>query len=99
MHYTHLKYEERVELAELYSEGKSMNEIALIMERSKFSRELKRNRTHGNYWPDSADFKDKYRRCRGNKINDSTDLRIFIIQKLIKKRWSPEQNSRLAKSQ
>jgi IS30 family transposase len=35
MQYTQLKHVERIELAELYSEGKSISKIALIMGRSK----------------------------------------------------------------
>jgi IS30 family transposase len=50
MQYTQIKYEERIELAELYSEGLSINRISQLMNRSKstISRELKRNKTYGN---------------------------------------------------
>lgn len=93
MQYTQIKYEERIELSELYSEGLSINRIAQLMNRSKstISRELKRNKTYGNYWPDSAHSFFYFRRRRGNKITRNDDLNIFIIQKLVYKRWSPEQ--------
>ena len=70
MQYTQLQYEERIELAQLYSEGNSINKIARIMERSKstISRELKRNKSYDNYWPDSAHRLSRYRRLSGNKI-------------------------------
>ena len=93
MRYTQLQYEERIELAQLYSEGHSINRIAWIMKRSKstISRELKRNKTHDNYWPDSAQRRAQYRRLRGNKINNNRDLQMFVWQHIIHKRWSPEQ--------
>ena len=93
MRYTHLNQEERIELAELYSTGKSVNKIALLMKRSKstISRELKRNKTHNNYWPDSAHYNARCRRNKGNKINNNADLQTFIWQHLVYKRWSPEQ--------
>ncbi len=93
MRYTQLQYKERIELAQLYSEGNSINKIAKIMERSKstISRELKRNKSHDNYWPDNAHRLSQYRRLRGNKINNNRDLQMFIWQHLVYKRWSPEQ--------
>lgn len=56
MRYTQLQYEEIIELAQLYSEGHPINRIARIMKRSKstITRELKRNKTHDNYWLDNA---------------------------------------------
>jgi len=93
MQYTQIKYEERIELAKLYSESLSMNKIAKLMNRSKstISRELKRNKTYNNYWPDSAHCHSLARRRRGNKLTRNNDLNIFVTQKLIYNRWSPEQ--------
>ena len=85
MQYTQIKYEERIELAKLYSESLSMNKIAKLMNRSKstISRELKRNKTYNNYWPDSAHCHSLSRRRRGNKLTRNNDLTIFVTQKLI----------------
>jgi len=97
MSYTHIKPEQRVELAVLLRAGHSQSEIAEILDKhpSSISREIRRNSTNeGKYncWLAKRNSSSKrlmanrrFRKLRANK-----KLKRYIERKL-RKYWSPEQ--------
>jgi transposase, IS30 family len=91
-----LSVEERIEIADLHREGRSVREIARQLARSPstISRELRRN-AHpgsGDYRPWAAQRRAARRRARPKqtRIGTNSELRDFIAKGL-RRRWSPEQ--------
>jgi IS30 family transposase len=94
----YLSREERYEIARLRDAGQSVRAIGVLMGRSAstISRELKRNaapRT-GAYQPEQAHTMawDRQRRPKRPKLSQRPVLRQ-TVQRLLKRRWSPEQIS------
>jgi len=86
----------RLELAILYEKGYSQRDIATVMQRSPstISRELRRNKVGDVYNPHKAEHKayvrKKYSRFQWKKINENTELKTFIIEKLVQ-HWNPDE--------
>ena len=92
-----LSIEEREHISYYLAQGKTLREIALLLNRSHttISREIKRNRREGEYSPSQAQhiYQQRLKKCgRKNKIDKNNDLFEEIFCKLFKK-WSPEQIS------
>ncbi len=91
-----LSVEERITIADLHREGRSVRAIARELGRdpSTVSRELIRNAHPGSgaYRPHAAQARAEYRRARPkpSKIASNPVLRDFIARHL-RLRWSPEQ--------
>lgn len=97
MSYSHIKPDERVELAVLLRAGHKQSEIAQILGKhpSSISREIKRNSTNeGRYNCWLAKRNTKAKRLNANKrfrkLRANKKLKRYIERKL-KKYWSPEQ--------
>lgn len=93
-YYTHLTYEERVQISVMKQEGLGVRQIARKLNRapSTLSRELRRNEAPpGTYWPDTAAHLSKARRRRGCKLDHFKALSSFIVEQLTCYAWSPEQ--------
>ncbi len=91
--YTHLCCAEREEIFRLLKGGISRRKIAESLGRSvsTISREIRRNKSHLGYLPDTAQRVYERRRVRGIfKIDKHPELRIALLRGL-QKRWSPEQ--------
>ncbi|TRY16554.1 IS30 family transposase [Tessaracoccus rhinocerotis] len=89
---------ERVQIADLASQGRGPTDIAALLGRSPstISRELRRNRHHsGEYRPFHAHSQAaaRRRRTRPLKLAGDSELRTFVTAKLAQ-RWSPQQISR-----
>lgn len=92
--YKQIGSEERVEIARLRGEGKSVRQIASVLKRcpSTISRELRRNQAPpGKYWPDTAQQLSGHRRRRPSRLDRDLSLQDFVITKLICHGWTPEQ--------
>lgn len=98
MNYKHLTTEERCCIREFYVKGKSIREIAKLIDRSPstVSREINRNRTNVKrgipyYYPHTAQKKYQYRRkfCHRGMFG-SKEVVAYIEEKLLLT-WSPEQ--------
>ena len=91
--YSHVTIQERCEMARLRAEGRSIRQVAAILDRSPstVSRELKRNvsRTRG-YMPVYANQHARARRWRGSKLERDAALRDRVLSRL-QQGWSPEQ--------
>jgi len=96
MKYTHLTYEERVEIGVLKRQRLSIREIAKTLGRSPntISRELQERKVKGRYIPKKAQFKAYIRRYRAKrdcmKVALDTWLTRAVFEKL-EKGWSPER--------
>lgn len=93
--YRHLTSSDRLKIYELLFEGLCIEKIAdeVGFHKSSVYRELSRNSCKVGYRPDFAS--QQYllrRRYKASKIDQQTDLKAYIIQKL-KEGWSPEQIS------
>jgi transposase, IS30 family len=96
-HPRYLSLDERVVIADLRREKRTVREIARELGRSPatISRELRRNvDDHGRYLPRSADraATERIARPRARRVMVDTDLRAVMVD-LLGKRWSPEQVS------
>lgn len=91
--YSQLSASERASIYLLHAAGKSGATIARDLHRDKstISRELRRNKTHGVYLPDSADSLAKERRWRGSKIERDAELRGYITSQIAMAYWSPDR--------
>ena len=93
--YTHIKKEERLEIAILLKKGYSPKNIADVLKRSPntISQELNRNSVNGIYDPIKANLKSytkrKYSKFQIMKIVKDKELWDYIKDKL-KNDWSPE---------
>lgn len=93
--YLRVTYRHRCHISAWLQDNISVSEIArrLGFHKSTISREIQRNVSYRGYNPQSADQKAKqrYRQCRKNyKLN--SELKE-VVERLIKKQWSPEQIS------
>lgn len=91
--YRQFSLAERIEIARLSGEGRSIRQIAAALDRapSSVARELKRN--SGNqvgYAPAYADEQARARHWIGSKLDRDPELRQKVLQKL-SDRWSPEE--------
>ena len=99
-----LSVDERLVIADLHREQRSIRAIARELGRSPstISRELRRNAhpNSGAYRPWAAQQRSARRRARPkpSKIGSNAELRDFIAQCLVK-RWSPEQICRRLRTQ
>lgn len=96
--YTHLSVFERERIVVLKGQGKSLREIAKVLEKghSTISRELRRNRIlkdEFDYVAYTADQKAKSRRRAGRSVKLKTEWIRAYVHKKLKKGWSPEQIS------
>ena len=89
--YKQLRLEERYRIAHLQAEGRSIRQIAAIMDRSAstISRELIRNRG-ANYKPSYADEQAWARRWRGSRLERQPSLQKHVVDRLVMG-WSPQQ--------
>jgi IS30 family transposase len=93
--HSHIKKEERLEIAILLDKSYSLRSIAKALERSPstLSEEIRRNSVKGAYDPFKANHKAHVRRkhskYQGKKINEDNFLKQYIETKL-KKHWSPD---------
>ena len=95
MSYKHLNLEERHYIQVELKKGNSQNQIATSLGRSQscISRELKRNTIKKRYSHTKAHKQAKIRLCCSPKHTKLTKSMLIIIDKYIKKDWSPEQIS------
>ena len=95
-HYEQLSFEERCQIAELRRAGRSIRQIAAVLDRqpSTISRELKRNSGFGPragpYQPAYAQKQTAARRWSGARLDRDRDLRERVLG-LLGQGWSPEQ--------
>lgn len=94
--YSQIKKEERDEISILLKKGYSLRNIAYALGRDPgtISREIQRNqKKNGSYDPRVAYHKAyvrrKYAKYQGKKINESNDLREYLLEGL-KRYWSPD---------
>ena len=98
-HYTHLTPFEREKILFFLADGKSVTEIAHLLERSKstISRELRRNAAPADqpmpYCPLTAQALYKQRReaCRPHKRLAYAPLHAYIQTCILEYHWSPEE--------
>jgi transposase, IS30 family len=91
--YQQLRFEDRIQIACLQSQGVTIRQIAAALDRapSTVAREIKRNRTiQSGYLPVAAQDKTKARRWTGSMLDRKESLRNLVLKGL-KSRWSPEQ--------
>lgn len=91
--YRQFSYEERIEIARLSGEGRSIRAIAAALDRapSSVARELKRNGgAQVGYNPAYADQQAKARHWIGSKLDRDAVLRDRVLG-LLARGWSPEQ--------
>lgn len=95
MNYHQITYEERYTLGLLRREGHTPAEIARILgrHRSTILREVRRNRaaSDGTYRPQLADWYARGRRSRSRRNSRFGPSDYRIVERLLKKKWSPEQ--------
>lgn len=93
--YEQFSLEERCTLCRLSQAGKTIRQIAAIMDRapSTIMREFKRNRgTQVGYQPAYAEKQAKSRRWKGSRLLRDADLQDRVLTRL-KQGWSPAQVS------
>ena len=98
-HYTHLTPFEREKILFFLAEGKSITEIAHLLDRSKstISRELHRNAAPADqsmsYCPLSAQalYKRRRKACRPHKRLEYAPLHSYIQICILEYHWSPEE--------
>ena len=90
--YNHFTLEDRIVIANLQAQGRSIRQIAAALDRapSSISRELKRNRAAQSYKPVYADQQGKARRWTGSKLERNEALRACVLAGLTHG-LSPEQ--------
>jgi len=91
--YRQFSYEERIEIARLSGEGRSIRSIAATLDRapSSVARELKRNSgSQVGYKPAYADQQAKARHWIGSRLDRDPVLRERVLR-LLTRGWSPEQ--------
>lgn len=104
MTYTHFRIEERESIQRMIWENRSIRSIAGVLGRSHSSvvREMQRNnpKERKRYTPRKANERALLKRkCRGRKDRlKHVDLRTYVVTHL-KKGWSPEQISAMAKQE
>ena len=79
--YNHFNLEDRIVIASLQTQGRSIRQIAAALDRapSSVSRELKRNRAAQSYRPIFADQQGKARRWTGSKLERNDILREAVL--------------------
>src|SRR5437660_11704922 len=93
--YKQLTKEERCQIAALLKRGIAQSQIAIDLgvDRSTIYREIKRNRSKSGYYKvaSAQEFCNirKERFCYHRKFTPAMEK--FIIEKLVKEQWSPEQ--------
>ncbi len=97
MTYRQITHEERYTLGLLRRQGFSPAAIARILSRhrSTILREVQRNRaaSDGTYRPQLADWYARGRRSRSRRNSQFGVYDFQLVEKLLRKRWSPEQIS------
>ena len=95
-HYKHLSIEERESLLLNIGAGKTLREIARILQRSAstLSRELKRNcENREEYSPDKAarNYRKRRKKCCRQRILKDAAAKALIQRLFLEQQWSPEQ--------
>ena len=91
--YRQFSVEDRIEIARLSAEGRSLRQIAAALDRapSSVARELKRNSgAQVGYRPAYADQQARARRWSGSRLERDAQLRAEVLEQLAAG-WSPEQ--------
>jgi IS30 family transposase len=91
--YAQLSLEDRCTIARLSEAGKTIRQIAAVMDRtpSTIAREIKRNSgTQVGYHPSYADQQAKTRRWRGSRLLRKPALQALVLERLAQG-WSPAQ--------
>jgi IS30 family transposase len=82
-------------------QGKSIRAIATALGRSAatISRELRRNRFNGEYFPSKADekYRKRRKRCRRQKILKDPVANALVKRLFLEEQWSPEEISKRLK--
>jgi transposase, IS30 family len=92
-YYDQLSLEERCQIAQLRGEGRSIRQIAAVVDRpsSTISRELTRNSgAQLGYKPGYAQEQARARRWTGSRLERDAELRTLVLDRLAGG-WSPEQ--------
>ena len=93
--YNHITIEQRIKIEALLKAGHKASFIAkqLNIHRSSIYRELKRNKTKtGNYTAAFAqELSEEQKERFSHKRSFTFTMEKFIIEKLSKEQWSPEQ--------
>lgn len=100
--YKRLSLEEREKIYLYLHQDKGITEISSSLGRHKstISREIKKNRDKIlGYLPDKADVRYRVNLSRNKELFLDEELRKYVIEKLTKSRWSPEQISGRLKQQ
>jgi IS30 family transposase len=93
MTYNHMTQKERDKLAVLHGRGRSLRDIALILNRSAgaLSRELRRNRGGGGYYAHHAQTQaDKRLRNNHKRRRLKSEVLRLEVEQMLAKGWSPE---------
>lgn len=96
MSYTHLSYEERIQIDVLHRNGMSIRKSAMVLGRSPntIARELKEKKVCGVYIPQKAHHKTYWRRYRSKrtclKVSQDPYLASFVDAH-VRQKWSPER--------
>lgn len=97
MTYHQITSEERYTIATLRQQGFRQSEIARMLgrHRSSISREIKRNGSSydGGYRPHRASEHARARKWRSRRNRHFSDKEFRIVERLLAKKWSPEQIS------
>ncbi len=95
MSYHQITYEERYTLGLLRRQGLAPAAIARVLgrHRSTILREVRRNRaaSDGTYRPQLADWYARGRRSRSRRNSQFRASDYRIVERLLRKKWSPEQ--------
>lgn len=95
--YQHLTYDKRCQISALLKRGIAQSQIAIDLEinQSTISREIRRNKGKCGYRHKQAHTKAVSRRMQVNKkrAKFTVDLKMYVIQMLCERQWSPEQIS------
>jgi IS30 family transposase len=96
-HYHHLSTNERESILFMSGQGKSIRAMAKALGRSAatISRELRRNRFKGGYFPSKADkeYRKRRKRCHRQKILKDPAANALVKRLFLEHQWSPEEIS------
>lgn len=95
MGYKHLTIKEKESILVGLEKGLNLSQIALSLRRNRstISREIKRGSINNQYSivQSEENYKNNRVKCRMKKRLDNINLRDYVAEKILVKRWSPEQ--------